>query len=400
MASKDPNELELDVTDDDLLDADFQDDLTDDELYDDPDNFDENWEDNEAQNKPVKKKTPLFNIILIGGAVLIGAGILVSTLTKSPSQDAASGVTSAQIAPINPDTNNVITPPSGDPNSLANIQDSPVIPAEPVQAPQNTNEPQGFMNDPTQLDQSGQAPSLPETPPTTGFAEAAPAPGASELPLPQQNLPNIDQIKKAAPVVETTIAAPAPVAETQIPAPVISNPQVATEVTPSNREIELQNKLDAAVSRIDVLEKRLAEQQAQTPASAQTSSAEIANLRNAVDRLETKVSQLSNTQVVRSTSSSFNDNAPAKVVVEKAAPAKKKRSTSGSSASKKQSSTSSAKWELRSARPGEAMVGKPGQADLKILRVGDSAAGIGQIQSISQVGGTWVVQGTTGSIKQ
>lgn len=60
--------------------------------------------------------------------------------------------------------------------------------------------------------------------------------------------------------------------------------------------------------------------------------------------------------------------------------------------------TSSIKWVLRAASPGEAVVAMQGSNDLTSIKVGSTLPGIGQIRSISQQNGIWIVQGTTGKI--
>lgn len=376
MKPNDPsNNLDdMDYTDEELLDQDLGDDLG-----DDLGEYDENWDDSAEQAAPAKaqkKKSSLFTIIVIGAAVLIGGGILLSIGGKSANDSSAP-------VEINPPSTEASAIPA-DPNNLAALQDGAAVPSVPVSEDTVAPPAQGFMNDPTQLDQGGAYPSLPDSPSMTGFADTTPAPAAdpitpAELPVPQ-NLPNIDQIKKAAAPVE----APAELTAVQTPAtlPEIV-PPVAAPVS-TQTDATLQSKLDQVINRIDSLEKKIS----QTPAT--TNSGEIASLRIAVERLENKVAQLSDTPVVRSApASSYSDDS--KVVVKKSVPKKK---------AAPKSSASSAKWELRSARPGEAMVGKAGQAELKTIRVGDSVVGIGQIQSISQSGGQWIVQGTSGSIKQ
>ena len=390
MKPNDPSDNldDLDFTDEELLDQDLGDDLSG-ELED---YEEENWDDSseaQAAAKP-KKKSSLFTIVVIGAAVLIGGGILVSMGGKKSANDPGQAPP-AEMAATAP----APTSAPNDPNNLVSLQnaDAPADPTPPPAAAPS----QGFMNNPTQLDQGGQAPSLPDTPSMTGFADTAPAPAVepppvADLPIPQQNLPNIDQIKKAAPPVNPApeiVATPAPQ-----PEPVASTPVAPIAAAPvTQTDPALQSKLDLLINRIDSLEKKI------SVAPAANNSNDIASLKASVERLENRVSQLSDNAVAPRPvyTPSYTDTNDSKVVVKKTAPKKKKAEPKKSSIS---AASSVSKWELRGARPGEAMVGKSGQADFRTVRVGDSIVGIGQIQSISQSGGRWVVQGTTGSITQ
>lgn len=392
MKPNDPSDLDsqdMDLTDDDLLDSDL-DSFDDDEIYDD-----ESWDDQaEAQPAaPAKKKSSAFTYGVIGVAVLIGAGILYAQF--SGGEDAAPQMEISAPALPNPGTD---TAPA-DPNSLAAIQDAPQIQDAPAIAPPPESQ-GGFMNDPTQLDQPGLAttPSLPDAPSMT-----APDAQVADLPVPQ-NLPNIEQIRKADPVSEQAlpvaanpdtpdhlIAAPLPAENVPLVQPATQN-QAIPDPSVANPPVDvLMAKLDQISERLSALETR----PAPAPSPASDNSAEVARLSEALTRLERKVDQISAAPApARSVAAEEND-APIKVNPKPAAKPKAKAAPR-----KKPQSAPAGKWELRSARPGEAMVAKPGEAELKTVRVGDSVVGIGQIQSIAQSGGAWVVQGTTGSIRQ
>ena len=58
------------------------------------------------------------------------------------------------------------------------------------------------------------------------------------------------------------------------------------------------------------------------------------------------------------------------------------------------------KWQLRSAKPGFAVLYDSRTGDVKTVEVGDRVAGLGKIKSISQVNGKWVVQGSSGKVRQ
>jgi uncharacterized coiled-coil protein SlyX len=57
-------------------------------------------------------------------------------------------------------------------------------------------------------------------------------------------------------------------------------------------------------------------------------------------------------------------------------------------------------WVLRAATPGEAWVAKGSETrELRPVHVGEELSGIGRVTSIKQVGDTWVVQGTHGTVR-
>ncbi len=364
MASNDPNNLDdQDFMDDDLLDQDDLGDVYDDETYD------ENWEDTQPQKavKP-KKKFSIFNLVVFGIAGIIAIGILMSVFSGgSDSSNPELGAPSQEITTAQP-----AVPPA---TELGSLQNGDVPAPVELQQESDPSNSQGFMNDPTLLDQGSQTtPSLPEQGPSmTAPIESAPS---QKLPVPQ-NLPNIDQIKKADPVKAQPTPQLEQTAETTVPvaAPVI-------------QDVGLQSKLDQLITRMESLEKKITEQPVP---SINNNSAEISELKSAIERLETRVSRLSDSPAPKPQISTSYNEEPSKVVVKKSPPKRKIAATKPKAASK---------WELRSARPGEAMVGKSGEAGLQTIRVGDSISGIGQVQSISQSGGRWVVQGSTGSIGQ
>lgn len=57
-------------------------------------------------------------------------------------------------------------------------------------------------------------------------------------------------------------------------------------------------------------------------------------------------------------------------------------------------------WQMRSASPGKAVVSAKGSTDFRNVSVGDTLDGVGTIQSIAQVSGRWVIQGSRGVVTQ
>ena len=57
-------------------------------------------------------------------------------------------------------------------------------------------------------------------------------------------------------------------------------------------------------------------------------------------------------------------------------------------------------WVLKAAQPGKAWIARQGAKDIKAVQAGDNVQGIGRVQSILFVSGRWIVQGTSGQIRQ
>lgn len=64
------------------------------------------------------------------------------------------------------------------------------------------------------------------------------------------------------------------------------------------------------------------------------------------------------------------------------------------------SSSPSPRWEIRSIQPGVAWVAPAGENDMQSVSVGDSLPGLGVIRRISVVDGAWVIEGTSGRLRQ
>ena len=413
--TQDPNHPD---DDSDMLDMDLNEEILDEDLdMLDAEELDGEWDDSAEEAAPAakpKKKFSLFNIIVIGVAVLIGLGILASMGSKPDPNSQAPGGQMTSVPSLPPSETGAV-----DPNSLQAMQqdvpDTGATQTDTAPTAPTPDSSQGFMNDPSQLDQG--TPSLPQAPSMTGFANA---PQAPETPTSgNTNLPNINQIKKAelpvpgaspeiqsAPVASPTSAAPAPapVAAVPAPTPIAAPSQPVTSAAPAADTGGILAKLDKMMSRMDSLEKKIDEKQAMTPAAS--SNSDIEELKTAVTRLEERVSKLSQSPVQSSAAVPSYVDEPSKVIVKKTVPKPKKKKISADenaawSPAKSSASTSSTStnWELRSARSGEAMISRSGGA-LQTVRVGDNVPGLGQIQSISQMGGSWVVRGSGGSVSQ
>ena len=368
--------------DDDILDVDLSSESFDDDLLDDG-----GWDDpalNTAQprkamrsGKSVKKsgkKPALFNLILIGGAVIAGLGILFFQFSgdKNPAPDLNAQLTAEQQlpAPIAPDAT---APPATDPNDLLALQNGTVstdpnapitTPAvndptaiQPAPAPTETG---GVLNDPSLMPETLPAPTPAETPAPT------PAPVATETAVTPEALPTPAQATLAPASI-----APTP-AETLAPAPAT----VATET------------------------------KAPTPAAAanMTSipSSELDEMRKTIAALEAKVKDLESkpaTVTMNNTEQSSIADQVTETPKKKPAPKKKKPAVKKQTTAKAKT-TSTPSWELRGIAGGEAVVAKRGSDDFQTVGVGDTLSGVGRVTAIHNEGGTWVIEGTNGKIRQ
>lgn len=200
----------------------------------------------------------------------------------------------------------------------------------------------------------------------------------------------------------TTFQAPAQETAPK-PAPVVT-PQAPAEVRQADDQ-----KLSALSNRIDDLQKSLSQttqqlsqisdklSQNQTP--AQSSRASNPAVDDRINQLEQKIMQLEQAKTVRAVE-------PQGMSVENVIPAHSKTKTQHTSFnhSKKKRKTVHAgkpnRWILRAASPEEAWIAKNTDTrELQPVHIGDNVESIGKVTAIQQVGSTWVVQGTHGTIR-
>ena len=438
---------------DDLQDGSV--DQGDEEFYDDQDDAghegdlgedsgDENWEEDESSASSAKgegkKKSSLSTMAIIAGGVVVGLVILYLQFggsggqtpppegmggepiaatdpvgIESPPQPAApqqadvQGQEPAPVAPSSPD--------QGSPNSLEALRDTngaagietvdPAVKAASMEKDPRKQTPQGgFMNDPSLLpsEVQGVAPPVvdrPVEPTMTAPSKRPPAVAEVENPVtPVSDFPTVDAIKKpdAGGVVEQPVkpleepvGTEAPVVATPTPAPV-----QPAGVEASSEEVKtLKTQLETALKRIDDLEKKSDQP---VVAASGTPSEDVKALRAALESLQNKVETLS------AEKEALQKKEPE--MVSESPRTEEKRPTKVSSPSKKAEprevpkTKKSVVWDLKGAMPGQAMIAVHGERDLKMIRIGDEVAGIGRVTAIENSGKGWVVQGTTGQIRQ
>jgi hypothetical protein len=212
---------------------------------------------------------------------------------------------------------------------------------------------------------------------------------------PVSDFPTIDSIKKP-----DATPTPAMAGEGTVDAAV-----PATEA--GHKSAELQSQIDAAQTKISMLEKKISDQAAELEAqkkvaskvAAQTSvstsgisEADVAALKEHIADLEEKLAKKA--------------EKPSKTIVADAAPAEEKDYVVNKPVVKKTPVVAKLKpilkqtWSLKSAGSSKAILSDKATGDLKTVRVGDVVSGLGRIVSISNSNSSWVVKGTLGSVSE
>lgn len=346
---------------------------------------------NAAPARAAKKKSGLFNILLIGGAVLAGGAFILMQLgggAPSPApQTTPAGMTVAQgPAPV---------PRAPD---AAFPADSP--PVAPMAAPEEVSNP-ALPPMPATIERVDE---------TTALSAPAPAPAplppvaAAPAPNPEQaagaeagaiRMPRADDVllKSSAPPIEAAMGTQA----TPAPAPATS---------------ALEVKIDQMLARMDSLEKEFdalrQEQPAEKSNPAPELMAEIAGIRQSVTALEARVDTLA------AAASAVRTEKPARapVKVEPAPPAEKPsvvppkvlgegvETAPPPAPPARPAEGPAVRWVLKGAQPGRAMVARAGETDIQNVAVGDTLPGLGRITAIVYQDGKWIVEGTKGRISQ
>lgn len=403
----------------DTYDADYTtgDDLADDEW----DTMDDGAGD-DGQQAPAKKKSSLTNKLIIGAAVVVGAGVMVMTMMGGAPQNTAQApqaVAPSMPTPASP-TDMAAMPaplpaPAPAPAPAANLPAVPAYGADAdsaaAQMPRDPDQglpAQGMFNDPQALDStlqdagqdSGQesdilapAPLADARPVEVSDAPAMPdAPmAAAPVPAPSVAMPKANDLLKPSAVADAPVADVAPVVAEPMPAPV-SEPtpapaapvadQAASSVD-AEMTVQMLDRLDLIAARLDQLEDDLSVVRKESAAAA---TDEVEELRAAVKALEKKLS----TQAQAPARATTTDAPVARTTTLKAEPKSKPAVRQAQPV----------QWVLKGAQPGRAMVSRAGESEMRTVEVGDSLPGVGRISSIAYESGRWVVTGSEGRISQ
>ncbi|MGZ9108298.1 MAG: hypothetical protein ACXW4B_05705 [Micavibrio sp.] len=377
--------------------------------------YDEQDEDSgdEQPSPRAGKKSGNFNKILIGAAVLVGAGVLVFQLSRSPTPapapvppPAASAPLPAVPPPANPDATQggFLTNPE---NMAALEQDiaktyenteiaeygeegtETVAPADDVAAPpmptamtqaETVNPAPALVADmpppvPSGMDEL----SLAATPPVPAPAPA-PAPTPATADEPAIRMPSASDVLLKQPTAET---APVDTALAEQVAVVDTVPAAA-----------LVDKIDLVLARLDQLETDVKTLQAR---DGRESADALDDLRKSIAALEKKIggAEKAPTKPASPVTSAEEAPPPKPQILGSSAPEASPKPAPASTPQK-----AAIQWVLKGAQPGRAMVSRPGENEMRTVEVGDSLPGIGKITGISYQSGRWVVQGTQGRITQ
>lgn len=454
MSDQNNDDLELDDDYDDVLDESFEEDFGDDEYLEDledldlesddlggfdddiPDgDFDDEWD--EAGDDDLvgagagaqKKKSNFdmsFNAMVITGAVVVGLGVFVyQVVSKKPvvSLDTftsalnMTGATDGVVfgddenqAPTQTqdsvdDTSDKNSDKTGflyDPDILDSmemeLEDSPPMPStisseekdgsieessiventvenavlpnvvEDIEIPQVPRPPEDVVD----IDDALSDLAPPEEPKVSIKAEEFLKEKIEARENQKEQAPEVQDSQLVADVTEQP--APKPAAEEKpIVVPESKQEDVVTNVTVDG---DVLKKLDMIVSRLDDMESQIKQ-------IKQSGSSQIEGMSETITSLKEELANVK----------SAPKSAKAPVVAEKA-PVKK------AAPKKKRVSKPKARWELRAAQPGKAWVSRKGQQNMQPVVIGDTLDGVGRITSISYNGSRWVVQGTSGSIRQ
>jgi hypothetical protein len=341
-----------------------------------------------------------FNTMVIIGAVVLGAGVLIfNVMSQSKNQEQKAGQTFQS-------TMSVSGVLDGD---LAKMPDAAGSPQEqtqeggalePIQSPvpddQNSD---GFFGEDTSgLDAQGQNNS--NTPPQPAAISPADKEGVI-TPMPQDGAPELPKENSAQELLKQAMAKrdaqdqkeQTSVEEESYPAPSTPDqiqPAIAAPIVPPQSvavDPKLVEKMDQILSRMDKLEGDI-------DALKQEKSPDIGELEQNISLLKEELSS------IRSVAKDDPSEPKRIVTPKKASAASSQKITKPAKAASPKKTASLVQWELRAAQPGRAWVSKSGERDMQSVEVGQSLAGIGTISAISYQNGRWLVQGSMGQIRQ
>ncbi|GJL85715.1 MAG: hypothetical protein DHS20C02_14900 [Micavibrio sp.] len=419
-----------DITDESDPTDDFDDDLGDDS-WDDFDDIPDaeiaeagtedkpgnDIEDNDDMpvQKPAKRKSFVsknLKIIIVAVAALGGGGLFLVQMGGSPDETHTPIIQTDMTAEI---------PAQQDP--LADLKDSALPDTGETESAGET------IAVDTEAFSTGISEALPmPSPMSSPTPEAAPAPSQVEVltPMPemavlseQSQLASIDEpLEEDSAGIE--VASPLPVIAEEIkpeepepklelimedisepPAPPVAieseEPEMAMEAT-SESAITAANtdgdQLQEVYEKIETLEQKMANSNEALGKKIAGTDSKISELTEVISKLEERITTLNASAAPTIEKPAATNKTPASVAQPTVKPAK----TINSSKTGKKST--SAKWTLRSAQPGKAMVSDKGSGDFKTVKVGDTLSGIGRIVSIDLENNKWVVTGTKGRISQ
>jgi hypothetical protein len=236
--------------------------------------------------------------------------------------------------------------------------------------------PDAVPNAPVAPNKANVTSAIPEAPAAPGMVTPANAPAMATpaTPVTPDVMPpaNVVAQPAMAPNVVPSAVPNAPAITPVAPVAVIpANNPAATAAIAENTELkqqvkDLTDKLDAANQQMQVLQQ-------------QAAAAAVAPVKEEAPAPKSEAK-------------------PAKKKAVKKAVKKKVAKKSSSESMSSSSSTSS--WELRSAQPGVAWLGKLGSEEMTRYTIGQSVPGLGVVQDVTQEGGRWIVKTSGGTLRQ
>lgn len=371
------------------------------------DSYDESGEGDNAQAAP-KKKSNMFNIILIAVAVLGGGAFMMVKMGGGGSAPTTSTPVVAQntnvpVAPV-PALPPASPPPAPTGGFLTSPDNMKALEQDIAKTYSETDLVGGDETAPTGPQEVEQAaPPMPTAVEQTAVAPVEPIAPATEKAAPIR-MPNAAEAMLKSAIQEKNqvqgIAAPV---QPDVP-PVTAVPEVPAIAAPvaeltsapaPAQNAEMVAKLDQLLSRIDQLEGEV-----RTLKTAQPSG-DVSALADSVAALEKKLTEQAAAPKPARQAEEHHEvtqaPAPKPQVLGSGSPAAAQpRATSAVP----QAAAAAPKWVLKGAQPGQAMVSKPGDSEMRSVVVGDSLPGIGTIRSIGYENGRWSVVGTQGRITQ
>jgi hypothetical protein len=141
--------------------------------------------------------------------------------------------------------------------------------------------------------------------------------------------------------------------------------------------------------KIAAAEKQFADEKKSLEDKISGANKKITELEEKIESLNRKLEEESKKTVIESSGNDLpvSREVPSKKQTPSPAPVLKSKPPADQT-------NSSARWELRSAQSGRAVLAPRGSNDLVTVGVGDVLPGIGRITAIDMIGGQWVVQGT------
>ncbi len=287
--------------------------------------------------------------------------------------------------------------PPAPPSPLPPEVTAPTPPVETAMLPAPGNPPEMTSGAPASTSGDTSAPPAQLAPvavsgdPGEMMASALPVP--DQQPVGMENPPIDTPMPEAAPVVDQESAGRLSAMESQLQtlaaeltaakqaAPTPANPDPAL----SGKLQELTAKLDQMTSQLDALDQRTA-----------TLATEVQNVAvSETPKAPEKIEKVIATKEEEEISLSDEMPKPAVPVKKAAAPVKKPAVKKAATPAPVRS------WELRSAQPGVAWLGRPGSGEMARYAVGENVPGLGAVRSVSQdANGNWSVNTNGGVIRQ